>query len=126
MSEFNFNPELRNFPIYGTSQRNITGTIPIHYRLWIVELVYVYSLGREMVMDEFKEQKSFRVAYRQWVGAKDEQALQTFHEAGFFRDLQWVRVNHDMIRKQPVDGWFQYDYVLDLADGTETQYTVIG
>ena len=66
------------------------------------------------------------MAYRQWVAAKDEQALQTFHEAGFFRDLQWVRVNHDMIRKQPVDGWFQYDYVLDLADGTETQYTVIG
>ena len=57
MSEFNFNPEQRNFPIYGTSHRNITGTLPIHYRLWIVELIYVYSLGREMVMDEYKEKK---------------------------------------------------------------------
>ena len=27
---------------------------------------------------------------------------------------------------KPIDGWFQYDYVLDLAEGTENNYTVIG
>jgi len=29
----------------------------------------------------------FRTAYRQWVAAKDEQALISFHEAGFFRNF---------------------------------------
>ena len=28
--------------------------------------------------------------------------------------------------EKAIDGWFQFDYVLDLAKGTETQYTVIG
>ena len=28
--------------------------------------------------------------------------------------------------EKAVDGWFQFDYVLDLAKGTETQYIVIG
>ena len=31
-----------------------------------------------------------------------------------------------MMREKPIDGWFQYDYVLDLAKGTETQYIMIG
>ncbi len=31
-----------------------------------------------------------------------------------------------MMHEKPIDGWFQYDYVLDLAKGTETQYIVIG
>ena len=81
---------------------------------------------KKMILDEFKEQKTFRTSYRQWVAAKEEQALVTFHEAGFFRDLHWIKINHDMVNEKPVDGWFQYDYVLDLAEGTEKQYTVIG
>ena len=79
-----------------------------------------------MLLDEYKEQKTFRTSYRQWVAAKEEQALFTFHEAGFFRDLQWIKINHDLVNEKPVDGWFQYDYVLDLSDGTETNYIVIG
>ena len=79
-----------------------------------------------MVLNEYVDQKVFRTAYRQWVAAKDEQALISFHQAGFFRKLQWKWVTHDMMREKPIDGWFQYDYVLDLAKGTETQYTVIG
>ena len=95
-------------------------------RLWIVELIYVYPLGKEMILNEYKDQKTFRTAYRQWVAAKDEQALVTFHEARFFRDLQSIKIKHDMMHKKPVDGWFQYDYVLDLAEETEKQFTVIG
>ena len=126
MSEFEFNPELRNFPIFGAEYHNIPTTHPINYRLWIVELIYVYSIGKEMILDEYKEQKVFRTAYRQWVSAQDEQALVTFHEAGFFRDLQWKQIKHDKMDEKPIDGWFQYDYVLDLAEATEKQYTVIG
>ena len=126
MSEFQFNSEQRHFPIFGASHRSSPFRVPINYRLWIVELIYVYPLGKEMILDEFKEQKTFRTSYRQWVAAKEEQALVTFHEAGFFRDLHWIKIIHDMVNEKPVDGWFQYDYVLDLSDGTETNYIVIG
>tara|TARA_A100001035_G_scaffold272806_1_gene262541 strand:+ start:681 stop:830 length:150 start_codon:yes stop_codon:yes gene_type:complete len=39
-----------------------------------------------MILNEYVDQKIFRTAYRQWVAAKDEQALISFHEAGFFRN----------------------------------------
>ena len=126
MSHFEFNPEQRNFPIYGSTERSYPVKEPIAYRLWIVALISVYSIGKEMVLNEYVDQKVFRTAYRQWVAAREEQALISFHEADFFRELQWKRVTHDMMQKKPIDGWFQYDYVLDLAKGTENQYIVIG
>ena len=30
------------------------------------------------------------------------------------------------MNEKAIDGWFQFDYFLDLAKGTEEQYTVIG
>ena len=99
MSHFEFNPEQRNFPIYGAAERSYPVKEPIDYRLWIVELIYVYSIGKEMILNEYVDQKVFRTAYRQWGAAKNDQAI---------------------------DGWFQFDYVLDLAKGTENQYIVIG
>ena len=54
----------------------------------------------------------------QWVAVKDEPALVSFHEAGFFRELQWKRINHDKMDEKAIDGWFQFDYVLDLAKET--------
>ena len=126
MSEFQFNPQERNFPIYGAAERSYPVEEPIDYRLWIVELIYVYSIGKEMILNEEVDQKVFRTAYRQWVAAKNEQALITFHEAGFFRELQWKRINHDKMDEKPIDGWFQFDYVLDLTKGTEDQYIIIG
>ena len=42
-----------------------------------------------MILNEYVDQKVFRTAYRQWVAAKDEQALISFHEAGFLRELLW-------------------------------------
>ena len=56
MSEFEFNPEQRKFPIFGAEFRNIPTSVPTNYRLWIVELIYVYSIGKEMILDEYKEQ----------------------------------------------------------------------
>ena len=97
MSHFEFNPEQRNFPIYGSTERSYPVKEPIDYRLWIVELIYVYSIGKEMVLNEYVDQKVFRTSYRQWVAAKEEQALISFHEAGFFRELQWKRIKKDGI-----------------------------
>ena len=124
MSEFQFNPELRNFPIYGAAERRYPVKELIDYRLWIVELIYVYSIGKEMILNEYVDQKVFRTAYRQWVAAGDEQTLISFHEAGFFRELQWKRIKHDKMNEKAIDVWFQFDYVLDLAKGTENH--VIG
>ena len=79
-----------------------------------------------MILNEYVDQKVFRTPYHQWFAAKDEQALISFHDAVFFRELQWKRIKHDKMDEKVIDGWFQFDYVLDLAKGTETQHTVIG
>ena len=76
--------------------------------------------------DDYKEQKTFRNSYHQWVATKEEQALLTFHEAGFSRDLNWIKINHDLVYEKLVNGQLQYDYVLDLVEMTESKHTVIG
>ena len=63
-----------------------------------------------MVLNENVDQNVIPTAYRQWVAAKDEQALISFHEAGFFLDLQWKRIKDNNIYKEAVDGWFQFDF----------------
>ena len=126
MSQFEFNPDQRNFPIFGAAERSYSVKEPIDYRLWIVELIYVYSIGQETILNEEVDQKVFRTAYRQWVAAKNEQALITFHEAGFFRKLKWKQIKHDKMDEKGIDGQFQFDFVLDLAKWTDTQYIVIG
>jgi len=124
MSGFQFNSEQRHFPIYGAAHRSSPFSVPINYRLWIVELIYVYPLGKEMILDEFKEQKTFRTSYRQWVAAKEEQALVTFHEAGFFRDLHLIKINQDMLKKG--SRWIiQICLCFGLAEGKHKQYLVI-
>ena len=99
MSQFEFNPDQRNFPIFGAAERSYPVKEPIDYRLWIVELIYVYSIGKETILNEEVDQKVFRTAYRQWVAAKNEQALITFHESGFFRELKWKQIKHDKFSK---------------------------
>ena len=79
-----------------------------------------------MILNKYVDQEVFQMPYRKWIAAEDAQALITFHEAGFFRELQWKRINHDKMDEKPIDGWFQFDYVLDLTKGTEDQYIIIG
>ena len=79
-----------------------------------------------MILNEEVDQKVFRTAYRQRVVKKNEQALITFHEAGFFRGLQWKLIKHDKMDEKAIEVWFQFDYVLDLTKGTEDQYIIIG
>ena len=83
-------------------------------------------MGKEMILNEEVDQKVFRTAYRQRVVKKNEQALITFHEAGFFRELQWKLIKHDKMDEKAIEGWFQFDYLLDLTKGTEDQYIIIG
>ena len=62
MSYFEFNPEQRKFPIYGAAERSYPVKEPIDCRLWIVELIYVYSIGKKMILNEAIDQKVFRTA----------------------------------------------------------------
>ena len=71
MSHFEFNPWHRNFPLYRPAEISYPVKEPIDYRLWIVELINAYSIGKEMVLNEYVDQKVFRTAYCQWVAAKD-------------------------------------------------------
>ncbi len=138
MTSFEFNPAQYSFPLIETAQPAvIPHSKPIQWRLWRLDLIYVYPLGMEMVDGVQKEQSCFRRAYSCHVAAIDEQAIISLHESGFFRDLSWEPVAHDKQKQKkytnvyrlptikPIDGWFQYDYVLDLAEGTENNYTVI-
>ena len=75
MSHFEFNPEQRNFPIYGAAERSYPVKEPIDYRLWIVELLYVYSIGKEIVLNEYVYQKFFNTAYLLCFAAKDDLSL---------------------------------------------------
>ena len=38
----------------------------------------ILSIGKEMILNEYVDQKVFWTAYRQWVAAKDEQAMNLF------------------------------------------------
>ena len=62
MSDFEFNPLERNFLICGLAERSYPVKEPIGYRLWIVELIYVYSIGKKMILNEAVDQKVFRTA----------------------------------------------------------------
>ena len=56
-----------------------------------------------MILNEYVDQKVFRTPYHQWFAAKDEQALISFHDAVFFRELQWKRIKHDKMEEKAVD-----------------------
>ena len=62
MSHFEFNPQHRNFPLYGVAGSSYPLKEPIDYRLWIVELIYVYSIGKEIVLNEYVDEKFFNPA----------------------------------------------------------------
>ena len=38
----------------------------------------ILSIGKEMILNEYVDQKVFWTAYRQWVDEKDEQAMNLF------------------------------------------------
>ena len=127
MTSFKFNPEGQSFPIIETAGPVVTpNSRPIQWRLWRLDLMYVYPLGMEMVEGIQKEISCFRRAFSCFVAAKDEHAVVSLYESGFFRDLPWESVAHDKQKEKPIDGWFQYDYVLNLAEGTHNSFKVIG
>ena len=55
MTSFEFNPTQNSFPLIETAQPAvIPHSKPIQWRLWRLDLMYVYPLGMEMV-DGFRK-----------------------------------------------------------------------
>ena len=127
MTQFNFNSEQNSFPLTESAQPVVLrNSRTIAWRLWRLDLIYSYPLGMEIVDGIQKKQSCFRRVFSLFVSARNEQAIVTLHESGFFRDLQWLAIPHDKQSEKPIDGWFQYEYVLNLAQGTENRFMVIG
>ena len=53
-------------------------------------------------------------------------ALISFHEAGFFWELQWKRIKHDKMDEKAIDGWFQFDYVWTWRTEPRTSISLLG
>ena len=87
MAGFEFGTEMQSFPLVETVQPIIIKPKHIEWRLWRLDLIYVYPLGMEMVNGVQKEQSYFLRTYTQFVSARDEQAIVTLHESGVFREL---------------------------------------
>ena len=49
----------------------------------------------------------------------NKKAFISLNESGFFRDLEWQTILYDKQNEKLIDGWFQYDYGLDLGDETQ-------
>jgi hypothetical protein len=45
------------------------------------------------------------------------------HSTRYLMESPVLREHH---HQNNIDGWFQFDYVLDLTEGTEKHYIVIG
>ena len=72
MTSFEINPTQNSFPLIETAQPAvIPHSKPIQWRLWRLDLMYVYPLGMEMVDGVQKEQSCFRRAYSCHVVAID-------------------------------------------------------
>ena len=45
---------------------------------------------------------------------------------GKWRDMKWKQLKHDMSDEKPRGGWMEFEYVMDLAPGTQDNYFKIG
>ena len=56
------------------------------------------------------------------VVAKDDDAVIDFRIKGKWRDMKWKQLKHDMSDEKPRGGWMEFEYVMDLAPGTQNNY----
>ena len=42
-----------------------------------------------------------------------------FRNIGIFRDIKWKILKHDRLDKKPGGGWKEFEYVMELAPGTQ-------
>jgi len=51
--------------------------------------------------------------------AKDDESLIRFRNSRKFRDIKWKILKHDRLDEKPLGGWLEFEYVMELAPGTQ-------
>tara|TARA_B100000586_G_scaffold261338_1_gene228505 strand:- start:1060 stop:1560 length:501 start_codon:yes stop_codon:yes gene_type:complete len=87
------------------------------WRLYRLDLMYVYPMGEDHICHR-------RYATKMVV-AKDDDAVIKFRNSGQWRDMKWKQLKHDMSDESPRGGWVEFEYVMDLAPGTQKNYFII-
>ncbi len=87
------------------------------WRLYRLDLMYVYPMGEDQICHRRNATKM--------VVAKDDDAVIKFRNSGQWRDMKWKQLKHDMSDESPRGGWVEFEYVMDLAPGTQKNYFII-
>ena len=53
------------------------------------------------------------------VAAKDDESVIRFRKSRKFREIKWKILKHDRLDEKPLGGWFEFEYVMELAPGTQ-------
>jgi len=53
------------------------------------------------------------------VAAKDDESVIRFRNSGKFREIKWKILKHDRLDEKPLGGWLEFEYVMELAPGTQ-------
>ena len=56
------------------------------------------------------------------VVSKDDDAVIDFRIKGKWRDMKWKQLKNDMSYEKPMGGWMEFEYVMDLAAGSQNNY----
>ena len=84
------------------------------WRLYRLDLMYVYPKGSEQIYHR-------RYATKMVV-AKDDDAVIDFKNKGKWRDMKWNQLKHDMSDEKLRVGCMEFEFVMDLAPGTNDKY----
>ena len=53
------------------------------------------------------------------VAAKDDESVIRFRNSRKFREIKWKILKHDRLDEKPLGGWLEFEYVMELAPGTQ-------
>ena len=59
------------------------------------------------------------------MAAKDEESVIRFRNSGKFRDIKWKILKQDRLDEKPRGGWLEFEFVMELAPGTQDNYFMI-
>ena len=125
MSKFKFNPDLREFPLIEGVNNSSKPSKKLSWKLWRLDLFYVYIKIKNKEESKQSEQKIIRKSFSQFVTALLEEDIISLYQSGFFKQIKWVKIEHEHINEKPSDGWLEYNYIMDVDKDTENKWIKI-
>ena len=87
------------------------------WRLYLLDLMDVYPIDENQICHR-------RYAAKR-VAAKDDESVIRFRNSGKFRDIKWKILKQDRLDEKPRGGWLEFEFVMELAPGTQDNYFMI-